>query len=332
MTPSKNAPLDDKNYIHWGREALELEASCLVAASKKLDLTFSSAVTVIKDCKGKLVTTGLGKSGHVARKISSTFASTGTSSFYLHPTEALHGDMGMLGQDDCLLAIAFGGETPEILEVTNYARRIGVRVIAITGKITSSLAKSAHLVLDASVEKEACPLNLAPTASSTLALALGDALAMAVMRARGFGERDFASLHPGGALGRKLALVKDHMHEKIPKLSVQSTFAEILSGITNPNYGIVAVVDQNHENLVGAITDGDLRRALVKFGVEAVKKSAQDLMSPSPRTIEISSLVGEAVKKMEELKITSLFVVNGANSQKPLGIIRMHDILAAKIL
>ena len=253
--------------------------------------------------------------------------------FFLHPTEALHGDFGMMQSNDCLLAIAFGGETQEVLEVARFARRSGLPVIGITGRIDSSLAQLAHFVLDGSVEKEADPFNLAPSASSTLAMALGDAIAVTLMRARGFSAADFASLHPGGSLGRKLSLVQNHMHtgKQIPTIASTANFHEVLEGVTRQNFGIVAVVNESGK-LLGAISDGDLRRALLRLDSKALRQKASDLMTVSPKTITSTALALDALRIMNEKQITQLFVVASGSSHDLVGIIRLHDLLAAKIL
>lgn len=317
----------------WGREALLIERDAIDAAAQRIDEAFAGAVQAILNARGKVVVTGLGKSGHVARKIASTLASTGTSAFFLHPTEALHGDFGMMQSNDCLIAIAFGGETQEVLEVARFARRTGLPVIGITGRVESTLAQLSHFVLDGSVEREADPLNLAPSASSTLAMALGDAIAVTLMRARGFSAADFASLHPGGSLGRKLSLVRDHMHtgQRIPKISSDAGFHAVLEGVTSQNFGIVAVVDESG-NLLGAISDGDLRRALLRLDGDALRQTAQELMTKSPKTISTTALALDALRIMNEKQITQLFVVDAVSPRELKGIIRLHDLLAAKIL
>ena len=320
------------DLLGWGRAALSIECDALEAAANRIGHSFAAAVQSILDSKGKVVVTGLGKSGHVARKIASTLSSTGTSSFFLHPTEALHGDFGMIQKSDCLLAIAFGGETEEVLEVARYARRIGIPVIGITGKLESSLAQLSHFVLDGSVPREADTLNLAPTSSSTLAMALGDAVAVTLMRARGFSEADFASLHPGGSLGRRLSLVRYHMHtgERLPTIPPFSDFHQILKGVTSQNFGIVAVID-TQQRLLGAISDGDLRRALLRLDSEALRKNAAEIMTANPKTIAAGALAIDALRIMNEKQITQLFVVESENSLHLTGIIRLHDLLAAKI-
>ena len=329
----KKLDLENKNeFVSWAAEALALEAREILEASKRLNGVFAEAASCVLECSGKAVLTGLGKSGHIAKKISSTFASTGTPSVYLHPTEALHGDFGMLGINDCLIAIAFWRRNKRILEVAKYARRLGVKIISITGNLNSSLAKLSHYVLDGSVSKEACPLNLAPTSSSTLALALGDALAVVLMKARGFGQRDFAALHPGGFIGLKLSLVREHMRQgaDFPSVHENATFNEVLEKVAHPNFGIVAVLSQEG-NMCGCITDGNLRRTLIRHGKETVDKRASEIMVTNPKTIDEYDLAIDALRKMEELKITSLFVRNSKMNNKVVGLVRLHDLNDAKI-
>jgi len=325
-----NEGLRTKEFIRYGQEVLIAEAGSLRQASDRLNDGFVKAVETILNSQGKVVVAGLGKSGHVGRKIAATLASTGTPSFFMHPAEALHGDLGMLSPKDSLLAIAFGGETQETVAVASYARRLGLTVIALTGRNQSSLAKLADIVLDGSIDKEACPLNLAPTASTTLAMALGDALAIALMRARGFVESDFAQYHPGGSLGRRLSLVEDYMKPDILALRSQDGFHRILEVITANNYGIAAVVDEQ-QRLLGAITDGDLRRALVRSEAAVFDLTAADLMSHQPKSIASQTLALDAVRFMEQHHITTLFVVK-PESNFLQGILRMYDLLEAKVV
>jgi arabinose-5-phosphate isomerase len=318
-------------FIEAGREALSVEAAALTKAAAALGSSFESACNIILTTTGKVVVTGLGKSGHVARKISATFASTGTPAIFLHPAEALHGDLGVVQKQDVLLAIAFGGETEEVLAVTRHAKRLGVHVVAITGKHHSTLAQMADDVLDGSVDKEVCPHNLAPTASTTVALGLGDAIAMAVMTARGFRQEDFAVLHPSGALGRRLATVRDLMKsvgDTLPTVCRDSKFVDVLTEMTKRNFGIVPVLGSTG-SLEGAISDGDIRRTLLQRGAEAISLKACEFMTKSPRTIPPDHLAIDAFKRMEDSQITSLFVVE---SGRLVGLVRMHDLLAAKIV
>lgn len=317
------------DILTWGQEAMRSEGQSLLRTASLLDQEFSGAVEAILGCSGKVVLTGMGKSGHIARKIAATFASTGTSSFFMHPSEALHGDSGMLESRDILLAIGFGGETREVLEVAKFARRQGVKVISITGKRESSLSQLSDYKIDGSIEREACPLNLAPTNSTTVALAIGDALAVSLMKARGFQERDFAQYHPEGSLGRKLLLVADVMRRDLSPLRPEDDVHTILQRITQHNYGIATVLSDQGD-LLGVITDGDLRRAMKTLEGDLFKKQAGDLMSKNPKTILDTALALDAFRIMEKHSITSLITVD--NSSKPAGLVRMYDLLAAKII
>ena len=329
-------------YVAWGSEAMIAELRAIEAASAKLGEHFAGAVEALLQLTGKVVVTGLGKSGHVGRKIASTLASTGTSAFFLHPTEALHGDFGVLQSNDAIIAIAFGGETSEVVEVARYARRIGIPIIGLTGRNESTLAQLAHYVLDGSVVAEADPHNLAPTASSTLAMALGDALAVSAMRARGFAEQDFAALHPGGSLGRKLSLVKDHMQGRVDEIGILGTtnFHDTLQAVTARNFGIVAVLNPDGR-LIGAISDGDIRRVLLKKDADALRLLAAEIMTANPKTIGVHELAIDALRIMNDRRITQLFVVEDETTKaisnipppsKLAGIVRLHDLLAANII
>lgn len=324
--------IEEKNVLAVGSETLRVEAEALKDASLRLDHTFVDAVKVLLECKGKVVCTGLGKSGHIASKIAATLASTGSPSFFLHPTEALHGDLGMIAETDCLVAVAYGGETMEVNEVARHSRLRQIPLISITGNTGSSLAKLSDVVIDGSVANEACPLNLAPTSSSTLALALGDALAMALMKAKGFVTQDFAQFHPGGSIGRKFVMVSDLMRpiESLSKVTLSDGFNQVMEAITNPNFGIIPVLDENGR-LKGAITDGDIRRALTEFQGDAIHKNAQQLMSSSPKTIDGSDFAVNAFKRMQENNITALFVADDSIPTKPIGLIRLQDLLEKKI-
>lgn len=326
----------DQEIIAFAQSAMRAESDAIVGAAQKLSANFVAAVRALGEIQGKVVVTGLGKSGHVGRKIASTLASTGTPAFFLHPSEALHGDLGMVAGDDAVIGIAFGGETLEVLEVVKHARRVACKVIAITGKAESSLAKLAHFTLDGSISREVCPLNLAPTASTAVALALGDALAVCLMKQRGFTSQDFAVLHPGGSIGRKLSCVADHMRmagPDLPAVTEDQNFHVVLEAVTKKNFGIVPVLDQNQQ-LIGAISDGDIRRSLLHKGAQALSLTAKEIMTPNPRTVDGAMIALEAFQIMEKHQITSLFVVdNKNNASKALrGIVRMHDLLAAKIV
>ncbi|NRA46180.1 MAG: KpsF/GutQ family sugar-phosphate isomerase [Oligoflexales bacterium] len=323
--------LCEDEVLSWGKEVIHKEVKAIHAAGERLDLSFSSAVKLILSCSGKVVVTALGKSGHVAAKIAATLSSTGTPATFLHASEALHGDFGMINHNDMLLAIAFGGETREVVAVCKFARRFGLKVVGITGKLQSSLAQLTDEVLDASIPHEADALGLAPTSSTSVSLALGDALAVALMKARGFKEEHFAQLHPGGSLGKALVRVEELMHKStaISVVDANADFHSVLEAVTSPNFGIVAVV--NKDGLVeGSVTDGDLRRALLKSGGKALDLRAADLMNACPKTVSPDLKAVEVIGLMERYKITSLFVTD--THDKLLGLVRLHDLLAAKIV
>lgn len=319
------------DYLEWGRSVLQQEAESLISGAKNLSSSFEEAVKTILQIKGRVIVSGLGKSGHIGAKIAATLASTGTPSFYIHPSEAMHGDFGMILKDDLLLAVAYGGETREVLSVCSFCKDNNIPVLAITGKANSQLAKSADITVLATVAKEADSLNLAPTASSTLTLAIGDALAVSLMKARDFKIEHFARLHPGGKLGSSLKKVQTVMWPKseFTTISKNTNFEGILGGIAAHNFGIVAIVDAN-ETLIGVISDGDLRRTLLEKKQQTFEITAQDIMNKQPKTILVGARVLEAVSTMEENKITSLFVVD--SNAKVLGLIRLHDIISAKIV
>lgn len=323
---------EDESLIEWGKDVLLVESEALRNAAEKLSTSFSESVKLIQSVPGRLIVTGLGKSGHIGAKIASTMASTGTPSFFLHASEAMHGDFGILTKDDCLLAITYGGETREVLAVARYAKNHNIPVIALTGKKNSSLTKVADCVLDGSITKEADSLGLAPTASSTLALAIGDALAVALMRRREFTHEHFAKLHPGGDLGRRLSYVDELMRSinDISLVGLHNDFHSVLKAVGSPNFGVVAVVDDNRQ-LLGCVTDGDVRRALLEHGGNALDRCARDLMTSNPKIIEPKARVMDAISLMEEYKITSLFVVDSHN-KKLHGLVRLHDLLSAKVI
>lgn len=318
-------------FTSWGRDVLRSESLAIQQAGENLDENFANAVKTILSREGKVVVTGLGKSGHIAAKIASTLSSTGTSAIFLHPSEALHGDFGMLSPKDTIVAIAYGGETREVLAVGKFAKELSVPIIAITGAVHSSLGKQADIVLNGQVEKEADSLDLAPTCSSSVALSLGDGLAVALMRAQKFNKEHFASLHPGGSLGGSLAQVGRLMHSKelFSSVSMESDFHKILASVTSPNFGIVPVVDAL-DKIIGSISDGDLRRILLKRGSEALSLKAQDFLNEKPKFVPPETRAIEAISIMEEHKITSLFVCS--QDKTLLGIVRLHDLMSAKII
>lgn len=320
------------SHVDCGKQVLRLEAASLLSASERLGQAFDDAVDMVLKTKGKIVVTGLGKSGHIGAKIASTLSSTGSQAMFLNSSEALHGDFGLIDKSDVLLALAFGGETREVLAVVRFAKSLSLNVIAITGSPSSSLARAADVVLDGQIEKEADTLGLAPTSSSTLALALGDALAVALMRAKDFSRDNFAALHPGGSLGRSLSKVADWMRPlaELPFVGLNDNFHVVLNAVTAHNFGIAAVRDKAGA-LLGVISDGDLRRALFQKGGMALELGAGHLMNKAPKTIEDTALVVDAVAMLEANHITSLFVTSKREGGL-VGLVRLHDLLAGKQL
>jgi arabinose-5-phosphate isomerase len=321
------------DVVEEAKRVLRVEAQSLLDLAERMGENFSRAVELLYHCKGKVVLMGMGKSGLVGRKIASTFASTGTPSFFIHPAEGLNGDFGMLAKEDLIIAISNSGETRELLEVLPLIKRYGNRLITLTGNDTSTLAKAGDVNLDIHVEEEACPLNLAPTASTTATLALGDALAIALMEKRDFKKEDFAILHPGGTLGKRLLLkVEDLMHvgKAFPMVSEKTLMKEAVFEITSKRLGVTAVSNPEG-HLVGVITDGDLRRALEKFA-DLFNREASEVMTKNPKWIERDALAAKAVQRMEEYSITSLFVFDKAGDKVPVGIIHLHDLLKAGVV
>lgn len=312
------------------RRVLAIEAAAIRALADRLDDGFAVALERIAACAGKVVVTGMGKSGHVCRKIAATLASTGTPAFFLHAAEALHGDVGMLERTDLVLAISNSGETQEILDLIPILERLGLPLIAMTGRLDSTLARAADVVLDVSVAEEACPLGLAPTASTTATLAMGDALAVALLEHRGFRPEDFAALHPAGTLGRKLLKVADLMHtgDAVPRVTTSTPIKEMLLEITSKRLGVTAVVDDNGR-LAGVVTDGDLRRALLAPG-HLLAGTASTVMNCRPKTIDAGALAAKALAIMERHAITSLLIVD--EEQRPIGIVHLHDLLHARVV
>jgi arabinose-5-phosphate isomerase len=319
--------------IEEAKRVLRVEAQSILDLAERIDENFSRAVDLLYHCKGKVVLMGMGKSGLVGRKIASTFASTGTPSFFLHPAEGLNGDFGMLAKEDVIIAISNSGETRELLEVLPLIKRYGNRLITLTGNFNSTLAKGGDVHLDVRVKEEACPLGLAPTASTTATLALGDALAVALMEKRDFKKEDFAILHPGGALGKRLLLkVEDLMHtgKAFPVVSEKTLMKDAIFDITSKRLGVTGVSNAEG-HLVGVITDGDLRRALEKFS-DLFNREASEVMTKNPKWIERDALAAKAVQRMEEYSITSLFVFAKGGDRVPVGIIHLHDLLKAGVV
>jgi arabinose-5-phosphate isomerase len=319
--------------IEEAKRVLKVEAQSLLDLAERIDEHFSQAVELLSQCKGKVVLMGMGKSGLVGRKIASTFASTGTPAFFLHPAEGVNGDFGMLAKEDVIIAISNSGETRELLEVLPLIKRYGNRLITLTGNMSSTLAKAGDVHLDIRVKEEACPLGLAPTASTTATLAMGDALAVALMEKKDFKKEDFAILHPGGALGKRLLLkVEDLMHvgKAFPMISERTLMKDAIIEITSKRLGVTGVCNAEG-HLVGVITDGDLRRALEKFN-DLFHREASEVMTRNPKWIEKDDLAAKAVQRMEQYSITSLFVLNQAGDKTPVGIIHLHDLLKAGVV
>ena len=326
MSPSA---AQEARALEMGRQVLDIEASALTALSGRLDAQFAHAVALILASRGRVIVCGIGKSGHVGRKIAATFASTGTPAYFVHAAEAVHGDLGMITGDDVLIAISNSGENDELLTVIPLFKRQGGRLIAITGNEESSLAREADVHLDARVAQEACPLNLAPTASTTAALALGDALAVALLDARGFGAEDFARSHPGGALGRKLLThVADVMRKDVPTVALTALIPAALAVMTKGGLGMLIIEDTQHR-IAGIFTDGDLRRAMEQRG-DLRQVTISEVMNRTPRTILANRLAVEAVQIMEANRINQLVVLDAQGELA--GALNMHDLFRAKVV
>jgi arabinose-5-phosphate isomerase len=317
--------------LQLARDTLDIEAQALLGLKTRLDDRFVKALQMMLDVQGRVVVTGMGKSGHIGRKIAATLASTGTPAMFVHPGEASHGDLGMIKKVDVVLAISNSGESDELVAILPVLKRQGVPLIAMTGGLQSALALHADVVLDSSVEKEACPLNLAPTASTTAQLALGDALAVALLDARGFKAEDFARSHPGGSLGRRLLThVSDVMRsgEAVPRVLPEASLMDLMREMSHKGLGASAVVDaQGH--VLGVFTDGDLRR-LIEKGSDLRPLTARDVMHPQPRTIHKESLAVEAAELMEAHRITSVLVVD--DERRLCGAINSNDLMRAKVI
>jgi arabinose-5-phosphate isomerase len=325
------SPPSAARILELARRVLAVEADAILKLSAQLGESFVHAVGLILNCRGRVIVSGIGKSGHIARKIAATMASTGTPAYFVHAAEAVHGDLGMITRDDVLVALSNSGENDELLTIVPLVKRQGGRLIAITGNPGSSLAREADVHLDAHVDEEACPLNLAPTASTTAALALGDALAVALLDARGFGAEDFARSHPGGALGRKLLThVRDVMQpaSRVATVTTATAIPAALVAISQAGQGMAAVLDDDGA-LAGIFTDGDLRRALEKLG-DLRQVNVGDIMSCKPRTIGPDRLAVEAVEMMERHKVNQLLVTDTAD--RLVGALNMHDLFRAKVV
>ncbi|MEA3117030.1 MAG: arabinose-5-phosphate isomerase [Paraburkholderia sp.] len=325
------AKINGDRAVALARNVLDIEADAVRALGERIDGGFVAAVDLLLGCRGRVVVSGIGKSGHIARKLAATFASTGTPAFFVHPAEASHGDLGMVTADDVFVALSNSGESEELVAILPLVKRIGAKLVAMTGRPESTLARVADVHLNSGVEKEACPMNLAPTASTTAALALGDALAVAVLDARGFGPDDFARSHPGGALGRRLlTYVRDVMRtsDQLPKVPITATVSDALFQLTAKRMGMTAIVDDG-ERVAGIFTDGDLRRVLERTGDFRALPIA-DVMTRSPRTIAADHLAVEAVELMERYRINQMLVVDDAG--KLIGALNMHDLFSKKVI
>jgi len=316
--------------LELARKVLRIEAGAILGLVDRIDANFERAVTLLFECKGRVIVTGMGKSGIICRKISATLSSTGTSAWFLHPAEATHGDLGAIRDDDVVLALSHSGETDELLRLLESIRRIGARLIALTGNPASTLGRAADVILDCSVASEACPMNLVPTASTTAALAMGDALAMTLLVRKGFGEDEFASLHPAGRLGRRLARVENVMHagDAAPIVTLTTRMPEIIHEMSSKRLGMTTVVD-GKGRLAGVFTDGDLRRLMARTA-DVLSLTAADAMTPRPLTIRRDLLAVEALKVMETHKITSVVVTDAGGTVE--GVVHLHDLWRLKMI
>ncbi|MBB5883354.1 KpsF/GutQ family sugar-phosphate isomerase [Xanthomonas sp. LMG 8992] len=331
VSPLSPATPDDAGLVASGRRVVEIEQAALAAVGARIGTEFAAACRLILGSRGRVVATGMGKSGHVARKIAATLASTGTPAFFVHPGEAGHGDLGMITDADVVLALSYSGESDEILMLLPVLKRQGNAVIAMTGRAQSTLAREADLHLDVSVPAEACPLDLAPTSSTTASLALGDALAVALLDARGFTADDFARSHPAGSLGRRLLLhITDVMHrgDELPKVREDASLSEALVEMSRKRLGMTAVVDAD-DRLLGLFTDGDLRRAL-DSALDVRQTRIAEVMTRQPRTIGADQLAAEAARLMETHQINGLIVVDAAG--RAVGALNIHDLLRARVV
>ena len=310
--------------LDLARKVLQTEAAAILALVGRIDGAFADAVERIRQCRGRIILTGMGKSGIVCRKIAATLSSTGTPAFFMHPAEAIHGDLGVLQRDDVVLAMSYSGETEELTRVLETIKRLGATLIAITGDTQSTLARAADVLLDCSVSEEACPMNLVPTASTTAALAMGDALAMAVLVEKGFRPEDFATLHPGGKLGQRLRRAEQLMHagDDVPIVTLETPMRDVIYTMSSKGLGMTAVVD-HERRLAGIITDGDLRRQMATTP-DILAQQAGELMTRHPVTVSRQTLAAEVLALLERRKITSVVVVDG--DQRVEGIVHLHDL------
>jgi len=319
--------------LNAARKVLQIEADAVAALAARLDERFTLAVETLLACSGRVIVTGMGKSGLVCQKMAATMASTGTPAIFLHPAEGVHGDLGILMKGDAVIAVSNSGETEEIIRILPTIKRLGLPLIAMSGNPASTLGKAGDVFLDISIKEEACPLQLAPTASTTVTLAIGDALAVALLLQRGFRAEDFALYHPGGTLGKRLLLrVEDLMHigNDVPSVSADTLLKDALYEISSKKLGITGIVNELGD-LVGVFTDGDLRRC-IEQGIEVLNRPVCDIMSRHPKRILQTNLAAKALQRMEEHQITSLFVFASEVATQPVGIIHLHDLLKAGVI
>jgi len=309
------------------RKVLETEAAAILALLNRLDGRFDCAVNLLRHCKGRVIVTGMGKSGIICQKIAATLTSTGTAAFFLHPAEAMHGDLGVIQAEDVVVALSYSGETGELLGVLEAIRRLGAKLIAMTGRPASTLAQAADVALDCSVAEEACPMNLVPTASTTAALALGDALAMTLLVEKGFQVEDFANLHPGGKLGKRLMRVEALMHAgtQCPIVRADTKMRDVIYEMSSKGLGVTCVIDGDDETLLGIITDGDLRRRMERGG-EILDLRAGEVMTRHPVSVSRATLAAEALNIMEQRKITSIVVAEDGEPKRIAGVLHLHDL------
>ena len=317
--------------LETARRVLRIEARAIEEVMARLDNTFERAVDLLLACKGRVVVTGMGKSGLIARKISATLSSTGTPSFFLHPADAVHGDLGMLARGDAMLGVSYGGETDEIVALLEALRRLEIPLVMLTGKPKSTLGEASAVLLDVTVSEEACSLNLAPTASTTVAMAIGDALAVSLLERRGFQPDDFAALHPGGRLGKKLLRVEHLMHAgaALPRVSVNAAMPDVFHEMSAKKLGMTTITTADGK-LAGILTDGDLRRLMEKHGGATLELTAADAMTRNPQTIGPHTLASEALNLMEKRRITSVVVTD--ESGAVLGVVHLHDLWTLELM
>lgn len=321
------------NIKEIGRRVIKIEANAVSLLENRIDDNFELAVNSIMDCTGRLIISGMGKSGLISQKIASTMASTGTPAYFVHPSEAIHGDLGMITDQDIMIMLSNSGETTELIQILPALRKKNVTIIGLIGKQGSTLSTQSDIFLDTSVDKEACTLDLAPTASTTATLAMGDALAIALLELRGFDKENFAELHPGGMLGKRLLLTIEHLihsKEELPFVKTSTTIKNVLLTISEKGLGVTGVLDLN-DKLVGIITDGDIRRGIEKNYDNFFDQPAQLIMSKNPKSINVDTLAISALELMEKHSITSLFIYSDDELTKPDGIIHIHDILKSGI-